>query len=55
MRAVVSHQLTLVSTFENKGELIIATANRKVLALSFSLECVCGVSAGLDNLMGDYS
>ncbi|PWK39953.1 hypothetical protein C7534_11173 [Pseudomonas sp. OV226] len=54
MGGVVGHHLTLVSAFENKGELITATAHRKVFALSFSRECVWGVGYWFYNLVGRY-
>lgn len=54
VRTVVSHHLTLVPAFENKGELIIATAYQKVFALCIGLERVRGVGSGLDNLMSSY-
>ena len=54
MRAVVSHHLTLIPAFENKGKLIIATAYQKVFALGIGMERVRGVGTGLDNLMGSY-
>jgi hypothetical protein len=54
MRTVVSHHLTLVPAFENKGELIIATAYQKVFALGIGLERVRGVGTGFDDLMSSY-
>lgn len=54
VRAVVSHHLTLIPAFENKGKLIIATAYQKVFALGIGMERVRGVGIGLDNLMGSY-
>lgn len=54
VRAVVSHHLTLIPAFENKGKLIIATAYQKVFALGIGMERVRGVGTGLDNLMGSY-
>lgn len=51
---MVSHQLPLAPTFENKGELITTTAHRKVFALSFSRECIWGVGYWFYNLVGGY-
>jgi hypothetical protein len=51
---MVSHHLTLVPAFENKGELIIATAYRKVFTLGIGLERVRRVGTGLDTLLGSY-
>lgn len=52
VRAVVSHHLTLVTAFENKGELLIAMVYQKILALGINFKRVRGVCSGLDNLMG---
>ncbi|MNF72270.1 hypothetical protein D3C84_542420 [compost metagenome] len=51
---VVSHQLTLIPTLQNKPEHIIATANRKVFVWGISLERIRSVGSEFDNFMGGY-